>query len=194
MDIGYKRVSSVDQNPARQLEGVPLNKVFLDKRSGASTTNREAWKQCFEYLREGDTLHVHSMDRLARNLLDLRHIVESLISMDVIVKFHSENLVFENGETNPMANLLLNVLGAVAEFERSLIRERQREGIVLAKKKGVKWGRRCSLGKEQRQAAQNMVEDGFSVTKVAKEFKVSRQTIYRVLKQEEAHAKGSTDR
>ncbi len=129
--IGYKRVSTIDQNTARQLDGVPLDKLFEDKASGKDT-NRPELQAALGYCREGDTLVVHSMDRLARSLVDLRGMVTKLTERGVAVEFVKENLRF-NGDDSPMAILLLSLLGAVAEFERSLILERQREGIALAK-------------------------------------------------------------
>ena len=130
--IGYVRVSSFDQNPERQLEGVSLNKVFTDKASGKDTKRPEL-EALLAFAREGDTIVVHSMDRLARNLDDLRRLVQMLTKRGIRIEFVKEGLHF-TGEDSPMANLLLSVMGAFAEFERALIRERQREGIALAKK------------------------------------------------------------
>ena len=132
--IGYIRVSSLDQNAERQLDGVDLDKRFTDKASGRDT-KRPQLQNALEYLREGDVLVVHSMDRLARNLDDLRKIVLGLTGRGVSVEFEKEQLTF-TGEDSAMSNLLLSVMGAFAEFERSLIKERQREGIALAKRKG----------------------------------------------------------
>jgi len=129
--IGYKRVSSIDQNTARQLDGVPLDKLFEDKASGKDT-NRPELQAALSYCREGDTLVVHSMDRLARSLVDLRGLVTELTGRGIAVEFAKENLRF-NGDDSPVSVLLLSMLGAVAEFERALILGRQREGIVLAK-------------------------------------------------------------
>src|ERR1035438_7267867 len=126
--VGYIRVSSLDQNTERQLEGVKLDKVFTDKASGKDTA-RPQLQAALEYLREGDLLLVHSMDRLARSVDDLRKIVFDLTKKGVHVQFVKENLTF-TGEDSPMSNLLLSLLGAVAEFERSMIRERQRGGIA----------------------------------------------------------------
>ena len=129
--IGYVRVSSFDQNPERQLENVEVGKVFIDKASGKDTQRPEL-EALQAFVREGDTVVVHSMDRLARNLDDLRHLVQKLTKRGVRIEFVKESLVF-TGEDSPMANLMLSVMGAFAEFERALIRERQREGIDLAK-------------------------------------------------------------
>lgn len=180
--VAYIRVSSVDQNPGRQLEHLKdLDKVFTEKQSGASTRNRPVWQACRDYLREGDTLHVHSMDRLARSLFDLKKIVDDLTGQDITIKFHKENLTFAPGKTDPLSDLLFHVIGAVAQFERELIRERQREGIERAKKKGKKWGRRPALSDEQKVAVRNMAADGYSAVRIGREFGVSRQTVYRAL-------------
>jgi DNA invertase Pin-like site-specific DNA recombinase len=141
--IGYVRVSTLDQNEKRQLEGQVLDRVFTDKASGRDTT-RPQLTELLQFARDGDTVVVHSMDRLARNLDDLRALVQGLTSKGVRVEFVKESLVF-TGEDSPMANLMLSVMGAFAEFERSLIRERQREGIALAKQRGAYKGRKKTL-------------------------------------------------
>ena len=141
--VGYVRVSTLDQNTVRQLDGVDVDRVFEDKASGKDL-NRPELEELIKFVRDGDTVLVHSMDRLARNLDDLRSIVHRLTAKKVRVEFVKEQLSF-TGDDNAMANLLLNVMGAFAEFERSLIRERQREGIALAKKRGVYRGRTPSL-------------------------------------------------
>ena len=174
--VGYRRVSSVDQSTERQLEGIQLDKVFTDKASGKDT-NRPQLQAALEYLREGDLLLAHSMDRLARSLDGLRKIVLDLTSRGVHVQFVKENLTF-TGEDSPMSNLLLSLLGAVAEFERSMIRERQREGIELAKKKGVYKGRKPSLTKVQVAEIRRRVKTGEKKSALAAEFKISRQTLY----------------
>ena len=133
--IGYVRVSTLDQNEKRQLEGQVLDRVFTDKASGRDTARPEL-TELLRFARDGDTVVVHSMDRLARNLDDLRALVQGLTRKGVRVEFVKESLVF-TGEDSPMANLMLSVMGAFAEFERSLIRERQREGITLAKQRGA---------------------------------------------------------
>jgi len=128
--VGYVRVSSLDQNPARQLDGVAVDRTFTDSASGRSTA-RPQLEAMLAIVRHGDTALVHSMDRLARNLDDLRALVCTLTTRGVRVQFVKEQLTF-TGEDTAMAMLLLSVMGAFAEFERSLIRERQREGITLA--------------------------------------------------------------
>ena len=175
--IAYIRVSSVGQNTARQLDGVALDKTFEDKVSGKDT-NRPALQECLDYLREGDTLHVHSMDRLARNLDDLRRMVKELTGRGVAVKFHKEGLTF-TGDDSPMATLLLSMLGAVAEFERSLIAERRQEGIAIAKAKGdVYKGRKPSLSDEKAAELNKRAAEGENKAALAREFGISRATLY----------------
>lgn len=178
--IGYIRVSSSEQSTTRQLEGVPLDKVFVDEVSGKNT-ERPQLKAMLEFIREGDTLVVHSMDRLARNLDDLRFLVRQCTEQTVTVRFIKENLIF-TGEDSPMANLLLSVMGAFAEFERSLIRERQREGVALAKKRGVYKGRKKSLNSEQVVLLKEQLSGSKTKTQIAKELKISRETLYQYLK------------
>lgn len=179
--VGYVRVSSIDQNVDRQLEGIRLDKLFTDKASGGST-NRPQLKAMLEFVREGDVVVVHSMDRLARNLFDLRNIVKTLTDLGVSVEFIKENLVF-TGEDSSMAVLLMNVMGAVAEFERSLIRERQREGIELAKKKGMYKGRKRALTDSQIKDLKVEALAGGNKTKLATKYGICRETLYQYLKQ-----------
>ena len=177
--IGYIRVSTYDQNPERQLEGMHLDKVFTDKASGKDL-NRPAFEELLDYVREGDTLLVHSMDRLARNLEHLRQVVRELTAKGVKVQFVKERLTF-TGEDSPMATLLLSVMGAVAEFERSLIGERQREGVAIAKEKGLYKGRKKSLNDEQVRELQERVAQGEKKAILAKAFNIRRETIYQYL-------------
>jgi DNA invertase Pin-like site-specific DNA recombinase len=174
--IGYVRVSSVDQNELRQLDGVQLDKKFTDKASGKDT-KRPQLQAALEYLRDGDVLVVHSMDRLARNLDDLRRMVTELTGRGVVVEFVKEQLTFTS-EDNAMSKLLLSVMGAFAEFERALIKERQREGIALAKQKGVYRGRKPSLNPEQVRTLRARVKAGETRASLAREFGISRETVY----------------
>lgn len=178
--VGYTRVSTIEQNDARQLEGITLDRVFSDKASGKDA-NRPQLEAALAFLREGDTLVVHSMDRLARNLDDLRRIVTSLTKRGVRVEFVKEHLTF-TGEDSPMANLLLSVMGAFAQFERELIKERQREGIALAKAKGdVYRGRVPSLSAEQAMRLRARAAAGEMKAKLAREFGISRASLYNYL-------------
>jgi DNA invertase Pin-like site-specific DNA recombinase len=179
--IGYIRVSTIDQNAERQLQGVQLDRTFTDKASGKDT-NRPQLKEALSYLRDGDTLVVHSLDRLARNLVDLRNIVETLTARGVAVEFVTENLKFTS-ENNDMSRLLLSVMGAFAEFERALIKERQREGIALAKKNGVySKKRRAKLTPERMKELRARVKKGDKKAVIAREFGISRETLYQYMK------------
>lgn len=177
--VGYIRVSTVGQNTDRQLDGVTLDQRFEEKVSGKSAKRPEL-QRCLEFLRSGDTLHVHSMDRLARNLKDLQGIVEDLTAKGVTIQFHKEGLTFTD-DTSPMSKLMLQIMGAVAEFERSLIKERQLEGIAKAKQQGKHLGRKAILDESQVQELCRMVDQGTLKTKVAEHFGISRQTLYRIL-------------
>lgn len=178
--IGYIRVSTLEQNQERQLEGITLDKVFTDKASGKST-DRPALQELLNFVREGDTVIVHSMDRLARNLDNLRYLVQTLTQKGIAVEFVKEHLTF-TGNDSPMAQLMLSVMGAFAEFERALIKERQREGIALAKKKGVYKGRKPSLSSEQIKEMKELIANGAIKSAVAKKFGIGRTTLYKVIK------------
>lgn len=178
--IGYIRVSSLGQNTDRQLEGLQLDKIFTDKVSGKDT-DRPKLQELLEFVREGDTVIVHSMDRLARNLDDLRQTVQLLNKKRVAVEFVHEHLTF-TGEDTPMANLLLSVMGAFAEFERALIRERQLEGIALAKQRGAYKGRKKVLtAADVERIRAQLAEPGVKKTVVAREWGISRETLYKYL-------------
>lgn len=178
--IGYVRVSSELQNTDRQLDGIKLDKLYTDKLSG-KTLKRPALEQMLDYARDGDIVVVHSMDRLARNLDDLRNIVKRLTNKQVKIRFIKESLEF-TGDDSPMSNLLLSVMGAFAEFERNLIKERQTEGIALAKKRGAFKGRKRSLSREQQDALIREARNGCSKTKIADRFGINRSTVYEYLK------------
>lgn len=179
--IGYKRVSSIDQNTGRQLEGIAVNKVFEDKLSGKDRS-RPQLDACMAFCREGDTLVVHSMDRLARNLMDLQQVVKELTSKGVAVEFVKEHLLF-NGTDDKYATLQLQMMGAFAQFERAMILERQREGIALAKQAGKYKGRRRALTAEQAGEARRKASAGASKTALAEEYGISRETLYAYLRQ-----------
>ena len=177
--VGYIRVSSLEQNPERQLETIQIDKRFIDKVS-AKDVNRPQLNELLDYVREGDTIVVHSMDRLARNLDDLRYLVQSQTEKGIRIEFIKEGLSF-SGEDSPMAKLLLSVMGAFAEFERALIKERQREGIELAKKRGAYKGRKKVLNTEQVQELVTRAQSGEKKTSIAKDFGISRETLYKYL-------------
>jgi DNA invertase Pin-like site-specific DNA recombinase len=179
-NIGYIRVSSTSQNTERQLADVQLDRTFTDKASGKDASRPEL-SNCLNHLREGDILHVHSIDRLARNLKDLQTIIETLTHKGVTIKFYKEHLTFEASNTSPMQTLMLQMLGAFAEFERTLIKERQREGIEAAKAQGKKLGAPLKLSMEQTAELKARVEKGEDKSKVAKEYGISRPTLYKLL-------------
>lgn len=178
--IGYVRVSSFDQNPERQLEQIQLDRIFMDKASGKDFKRPEL-EALLAFVREGDTIMVHSMDRLARNLDDLRRLVQTLTKRGIRIEFIKENLIF-TGDDSPMATLMLSIMGAFSEFERSLLRERQREGIALAKKRGVYKGREKALEPKQAERLRRRAKNGESKTQIAKDFNISRETVYQYIR------------
>ena len=178
--IGYVRVSTFDQNPERQLEGIPVDRLFTDQASGKDL-KRPAFEELMAYVREGDQVIIHSMDRLARNLDHLRQVVNRLTTQGISVRFLKEILTF-TGQDSPMANLMLSVMGAMAEFERSLIRERQREGVQIAKAKGLYTGRKKSLSQEQLSELQKRIAEGEKKASLARHFNISRETLYQYVK------------
>jgi DNA invertase Pin-like site-specific DNA recombinase len=178
--IGYLRVSSTDQSTERQLDGIELDRVFEDHCSGKDT-NRPELQSMLGYIRDGDTLYVHSMDRLARNTVDLLQLVERLTKDGVTIVFLKQGLTF-SGEPTPMNRLLLTMLGAMAEFERALIRERQAEGIAIAKRKGVYRGRKPKLDAAGIiELRRRLADPDVSKASVARELGISRNALYRYL-------------
>jgi DNA invertase Pin-like site-specific DNA recombinase len=183
-NVGYVRVSTVLQNTSRQeevLNGYNLDAMFKDFASGKNAERPEL-QAALKHVRKGDTLIIHSMDRLARNLNDLRSIVQDLTDREVKVIFIKENLTF-TGNDSSISNLLLSVMGAFAEFERSLIMERQIEGIQLAKLRGAFKGRKRVLTEDQLISLKNKdtTSNGKNRSQLAREFGISRQTLYNYL-------------
>jgi DNA invertase Pin-like site-specific DNA recombinase len=189
--IGYVRVSSFDQNPERQLDQAEVDRVFTDKASGKNVL-RPQLDQLLAFAREGNTVVVYSMDRLARNLDDLRRIVHDLTRRGVRVEFVKEHLIF-SGDDSPIAQLMLSVMGAFAEFERALIRERQREGIAIAKQRGAYRGRKKALKPEQVVELLQHAQAGESKTHLAQTFGISRETVYQYLRGEYGFASTAQD-
>lgn len=184
VDLETLGVSSVDQNTHRQLESINAaspDKVFTAKCSGKDT-KRPQLAALLSYAREGDTVFVHSLDRLGRNLDDLRKLVTDLNARGVAVQFLKENLTLTGDDSDTcLSKMMFNMLASFAEFERSLIRERQREGIVLAKRAGVYRGRKPSLTAEQAEALRKRVAAGEKKAGLAREFGISRETLYAYL-------------
>jgi DNA invertase Pin-like site-specific DNA recombinase len=178
--VGYVRVSTTDQNTVRQLDGVVVDRVFTDTASGKDTV-RPALDALIGFVRDGDTVLVHSMDRLARNLDDLRRVVRMLTGKGVRVEFVKESLTF-TGEDSPMATLLLSVMGAFAEFERALILERQREGIAAARARGVYTGRKPAVTVEQADQLRARAAAGEPKAALATEYGIGRETVYSYLR------------
>ena len=188
MRIGYVRVSSLDQNPDRQIEELKLHqveRVFMDKVSGKNLDRPELQKM-LSFIREGDVLIVHSLDRLARNLSDLLTMVQDLTGRGVSVTFLNERLPFESGkDASPTSKLMLSMIGAFAEFERSMIKRRQMEGIALAKERGVYKGRQRTVTEEQISKIRSLLDVGVPLAAAAREVGVSRSTVYKYLNMSE---------
>jgi len=176
MKVGYARVSTDEQNLARQSFGDDVERVFTDKASGKDT-DRLALAEMMAFVREGDEILIHSIDRLARDLRDLQSIVETLNDNGVRVSFISERLSFGAGDDDALSRLQLQMLAAFAEYERKIILARQREGIAKAKKAGKYLGRRASIDKNR---IKEMLDSGMTVSAVAREMSISRQSVYRL--------------
>ncbi len=176
--IGYIRVSSEGQNIDRQLDTIYMDKKFIDKVSGASK-DRSQLNACLQYIRSGDTLHVHSIDRLSRSLRDMEELVSGLVKRGVTIEFHTERLTFTS-EENPVATMMLQLLTTFAQFERTVTRKRQREGIDIAKSKGKHMGR-PKLDMNRRDEAIELSKAGNNLTQIARLMKLSRPSISKLL-------------
>ena len=177
--VGYIRVSTVEQNTDRQLASIMIDKMFEEKVSG-KTINRPVWNECLSYLRGGDTLHIHSLDRVCRSGAgDEVKIVEELTARDVGVVFHKEGLTF-SGSMSAAQKGILGILASVAQMERELIRERQLEGIAIAKSKGKSFGRpKVEINLLE---VDQLKQQGLSMEKIAKRLDVGVASIYRKVK------------
>lgn len=180
--LGYKRVSTLEQNTARQLEGVKLDLEFEDKVSGKSM-ERPKLQELLRTAYKGDLVVVHSMDRLARNLIDLKNIVSNLVASGAQVEFMKEKLTF-SGKADLYSELMLNMMGSFAEFERQLIKNRQMEGIAIKKAAGgyAGKGRKRSITDEKIAEIKRRVAAGEKKMKIAEDLKISRESIYKLLK------------
>ncbi|MEI4197695.1 recombinase family protein [Roseovarius sp. E0-M6] len=176
MRIGYTRVSSTDQNTDRQ-ELPDVEKMFTDKASGGST-DRPALTELLEFAREGDVVVVWSIDRFARSLIDLQTLVSELNGKGVAVEFVSERLTFNSETDDPFAALQMQLMGAFAEFERKIIRKRQKEGIAKAKARGAFKGRKPSIDRDE--IARRHAE-GQKPTHIARDMGISRPSVYRIV-------------
>ena len=173
--IGYIRVSTVDQNTDRQLADIELDKVFEEKVS-AKTANRPELQQMLGHIREGDEIYIHDISRLARNIEDLHRLVNEIIEKGCSVHFVKENLHFSGDRTDPTQQLLLSMLGAVYQFERSIMLERQREGIAVAKAAGKFKGRPKSIDNHE---IRRILSEGNSISKTANLLGVSMSSVQR---------------
>lgn len=177
--VGYVRVSTAEQNAGRQLDGITLDRMFADAASGA-TTDRPELQALLAYVREGDTVYVHSLDRLGRSLRDVQEIIETLTARGVRVEVTTQGLVF-TGDDSPMTTLLLQMLAAVSEFELAQIRERQAQGIAKARAAGRYTGRKPVLDAAQIAELRRRAAAGEAKAAIARDLGVSRATIYNYL-------------
>lgn len=182
-NIGYIRVSTIDQNTERQLVNIELDNSFTDKCSGKNT-DRPALKQLIEYAREGDVIHCHDISRMARNTEDLLRLVKEFTDQGISLKFHKEHLEF-TGESNPMQQLMLTMLGGIYQFERAMILERQREGIAIAKQKGKYKGKPIDMPLHQQ--IRLKFADGMNKMQIAKTLGCARATVYKALRESSTH-------
>jgi DNA invertase Pin-like site-specific DNA recombinase len=174
--IGYIRVSSILQNTDRQLQGMTLDKIFVDKKSGA-TMDRPALNEMLNYIREDDHIYVHSIDRLGRDLLHHKQIVKQITDKGAKITFVKENATF-TGNDSPIDILIFTILASYSEFERNLLKERQAEGIVIAKEKQKYVGRKPKLTIDDLEQIKALISMGVPKTKVAKKFNISLQLLY----------------
>ncbi len=180
--IGYIRVSTIEQNPDRQLEGIELDRKFIDYATGR-VYSRIEFDNMLSYIRQGDHVFVHSIDRIARNLQNLRKIVTDLNEKDITINFVKENLIFSPNNEDPRSTLMLSMMGAFAEFELALIRERQKEGIEIAKAKGgYKCGRPRKLSDEKIKNILSDLSNGMHRTEVLTKYEISWPTLWKYLK------------
>ncbi len=184
MKFGYVRVSTTEQNEARQIEALKeqdlkAEAIFTDKASGV-TRDRPALNELMTKLREGDEVVVVSMDRLARSLVDLQQLVKEITGKGASICFMREGQVFSGDKQDPMATLMLGVLGAVAQFERDIIKQRQTEGIEAAKERGVYKGGKPTI---DRKKVAELIKQGMNKSAIARELRVDRSSVIRIAKE-----------
>lgn len=182
MNIAYRRVSTLEQNTDRQLSdlAVAFDKEFEDKASGKDT-NRPQLQALLSVLRKGDTVYVHSMDRLGRDMTDLRNLIREITDKGADLVLYKENITCKPEGQSPMSDLILNIFASVAEFERKMIKERIREGIAKAKAEGKYKGRTADMRKKAEM--RRRIEDGQKPSQIAEELGVSERTVYRLKKE-----------
>lgn len=183
MHIGYKRVSTADQTTARQLAGIELDRVYEDKQSGA-TKDRPELKRCLDALREGDTLHVHAVDRLSRSMRDLLDIVDVILKAKANLIIYSPRLEFSSQREDYLQTFQLQLFGIIGQLERSMSRQRQLEGIAHAKNNGTRSGKpfgKQPLDPNLKPQAISLCDQGLNISGIAKELKISRASVYKLL-------------
>jgi len=181
--IAYIRVSSIGQSTSRQdqqIEELNVDKIFREKISGKNIQDRPQFQSMLDYAREDDHIYCADLTRWGRSLIDIKTTISDLTKRQVTVTFLKENLTF-TGNDDPMSNLLLGILSSLAEWERSVIKSRQMEGVKIAQEMGIyreRCGRKPKLTDKQVQEVKKKVSAGEARATVAKEYGVSRQTIY----------------
>jgi len=177
--VGYARVSSVGQTLAVQLDKLQqCDKIFQEKVTGV-TDKRPQLQACLEYVRQGDTLVVTKLDRLARSTLHLCQIAEELERKQVALQVLDQNI-----DTNSATGrLLFNMLGAIAQFETEIRAERQREGIQKARERGVRFGKQKTLNQEEVVELQKRRRQGVLIKTLMRDYGLSKTSIYRYLKE-----------
>jgi DNA invertase Pin-like site-specific DNA recombinase len=180
--VGYRRVSSSGQNPERQLSDISLDKVYTEYASARN--KRPVLSECLDYLRDGDTWVIHSMDRAFRNTEEALSTIRELKGRGVSINFVKENLKIEAGTNNAFTDLYLTVLSSVACFENQLIKERREEGVRIYRLKhpNKPWGAKPKLNPEQVESLKKKAASGISKSALSKEFGISRQSVYTYLK------------
>lgn len=183
--VAYVRVSSAGQNLDRQLEAVgTADKTYREYQSAATTSERPQLREALDYVREGDTLVVSSIDRLARSLRDMLEIMEELEQKRVTVQFISQGLTIRPDGGDLTTRLILHIITAVAQSEREMLRERQAEGIAIAKQIPGKYrGRARKLSSGQIAELRTRALDGVPKTQLARDYGISRTTLYAYLEQ-----------
>lgn len=178
--VGYARVSSVGQSLEVQLERLnDCDKVFREKHTG-TTADRPQLKACLQYLREGDTLVITKLDRLARSTFHLTQIADRLKSDGIELEVIDQNI----DTSTPTGRLMFNILATIAEFETEIRKERQLEGIANAKERGVKFGRKSTLTDSDRDAIRLKRSEGKLIRELMREYRISKATVYRILNDE----------
>lgn len=186
--VGYIRVSSVDQNTERQLLDVKTACTFEDRCSGKNL-DRPELNKLKNYVRKGDTVIVHDISRMARNTGDLLDIIKSFTEQGVAINFKKENLRFDNNKANPMNELMVTILGAIYQFERSMLLERQREGIAIAKAAGKYKGRKATLPLDKIKAG---IIKGLNFKDANKAYGIGKTYFYQLKRETKAETQAET--